>query len=204
MSGMDDSKTGHVVTDAVSVLPRVVSAQSLDNMPRLSSNDMKIGIAVYTEENNEKKVHHVVDGPGIKNICDFMNGKENNAQNAIPMANVEQLGQNIASQIGINSDDTKEFLQSKSADKLQHIIGSLTRDNSIDKNLNDIRQVGTDALKGLIPENKNSLKKQGGKSRTAKRRASTKHSLSSRRRSGKIKRKSRRLRRRQRQTKHRS
>ena len=45
---------------------------------------------------------------------------------------------------------------------------------------------------------------KGGKSRTAKRRASIKHSLSSRRRSGKIKRKSRRPRRRQRQTKHRS
>ena len=62
------------------------------------SNDMKIGIAVYTEGSNGKKVHHVVDGPGIKNICDFMNGKENNAQMAIPMANVvsgEQLRDNV-------------------------------------------------------------------------------------------------------------
>jgi hypothetical protein len=75
-----------VLGQAVQENTQPYSAQAFDLMSQSFSNDMKVGIAVYKIENNgTATVHHVVEGPGIKNICDFMNGNGNTIQTDVPI-----------------------------------------------------------------------------------------------------------------------
>ena len=210
---------------------RVISPHTQQNL----QNDMKVGIAVYKIENNgTATVHHVVEGPGIEKICDYMNGNGNTLQTDVPIASAaanavtsgmeKNTGDKIISafrKLDKGLYDTgekfaKSYLQRRGIMPKDKNITDLT--SNLGVNSESVESV-TDHLKGISGFDEKKAKEagnianqflqnipKGGKSRTAKRRASTKHSSSSRRRSGKIKRKSRRLRRRrrQRQTKHRS
>lgn len=71
-----------------------VGRQSLAaNKPQNSSHDMKVGIALYTRgENNTAKVITVVDGPGIKNICNVMNGMNVARGSSVPLFGPNSIG----------------------------------------------------------------------------------------------------------------
>lgn len=208
---IEDGATIHLVLHNVPYNKNVI-AQPVDK--QTFSNVMKIGIALYTEGSDGKIVHHVVEGPGIKSICDYMNGNGNTLQTAVLKKNkkgmfgkfqnwlkkkarfdINQLSENAQKQLRNNS-----FIERINKIKDSPIIINNENNPDIMEIANSFGVEPDDVINIMDTLKRNRI--NGGKSRTAKRRASTKHSSSSRRRSGKIKRKSRR--RRQRQTKHRS
>ena len=238
--GMDDLKPGGLQqqqqqrSDLITTMNSNPVMQQQDIVTAVSppakqnlQNDMKVGIAVYKIEDRGKvTVHHVVEGPGIENICDYMNGNGNTLQSNVPVWSAKsvqdplsilnsagddilQQGENLLGnqtkdiqkalgKMDINNEALKNLTQAVTPESVESVKNSLTDIPGFDeKKATEAGNIANQFLQN-IPK--------GGKSRTAKRRASTKHSSSSRRRSGKIKRKSRRLRRRrrQRQTKHRS